>query len=151
MEAGIENRVYIPAAIENQVVEMAYDNRDAEEAAIENGTHLVEVVIENRILVETNPVAPICPMIIPPSHFGPGGVVIAKFQCGSKSKQYVDQVLVVDVEELQIKFLRNREKKVFYFLGEDDISWHAQDACSLCIKQPLCNNKRLVFNTAPLI
>ena len=89
MEAGIDDLVYISAAIENHVVEVANDDRNAEEAAIENGTHLVEVAIENRIQVETNPVdsnmAPISPMIIPPSRFGLGDVVIAKFQCGSKS------------------------------------------------------------------
>ena len=137
----------------NHVVEVANDDRNAEGATIENGTHLVEVAIEGRILVETYSVdsnmAPISPMIIPPLNFGPGDVVIAKFQCGSKSKQYVGQVLAVDVEELQIKFLRIRGKEVLYFPDEDDISWHARDACSLCIKQPLSNNKgQLVFNTA---
>ena len=113
--------------------EVANDDCDADEPAITNGTHLVEVAIEIRIPVETNPVnsnmAPVSLMIIPPSHCGLGDVVNAKFQCGRKSKQYVGQVLAVDVEELQIKFLRNREKKVFFFPDEDNISWHSWDAC----------------------
>ena len=156
MDVGIDDQVHTPAAIENHVMEVANDDRDAEEAAIENGTHLVELAIENHILMETYPVdsnmVPFSPMIIPPSHFGPGDAMIAKFQCGSKSKQYVGQVLTVDVSEFQIKFLRNRRKKVLYFPDEDDISWHAHDAYLLCIEQPLCNNKgQLVFNTEPLI
>ena len=43
----------------------------------------LEVVIENHILMGTNSVdsnmAPISPMIIPPSKFSPGDVVLAKF------------------------------------------------------------------------
>ena len=58
VEAGIEDRFHIQAAIENYMVEVANDDRNAEEAAIKNGTHLVEVAIENCIPVETNPVAP---------------------------------------------------------------------------------------------
>ena len=111
MDGGVDDQVHIPAAIENLVVEVANDDRYAEEAAIENGTHLVEVAN----------MAPISPIIIPPSHFGQGDVVIAKFQCGSKSNQYVGQVLAVDVEVLQTKFLRIWGKKVLYFSDEDDI------------------------------
>ena len=88
--------------MENHVEEIANDDWDVEEAANENGTYLVEIAIKNHILIETNPVeskmALISLMIIAPSHFGPGDVVIAKFQCVSKSKQYVGQVLAVDVE-----------------------------------------------------
>ena len=106
VEVGIGDRVYIPVTIENYVVN---DDRDAEEAAIENDIHLKEVAFENRVPVKTNSVdynlALNSPMIIPPSHFGPGEVVVVNFQCGSKSKLNVGLVLAVDVELLQIKVL----------------------------------------------